>query len=178
MNPSLAALKRVSATLEEAGLEHALGGSGLLVALGLHQQSNDWDLTTEASLIAVTDALAVAAVPFVRLGGSVPFASRFLLVATVAGTQLDLIGRFAIHSEGGVCRIPTISCMRWNGVPVGSPEAWAVAYALMGREEKANLLFRYLAKVGADPLTVDLLLQEPLPPGLVEQVRRWHIRKV
>ena len=43
--------------LERAGVVVALGGSGLLAALGLADTAQDWDLTTDAPLHAVLDAL-------------------------------------------------------------------------------------------------------------------------
>src|SRR5262245_2371184 len=44
VGPLLDAVRR----LEGAGLVVALGGSGLLAALGLESEARDWDLTTDA----------------------------------------------------------------------------------------------------------------------------------
>lgn len=174
MTPSYLFLKQVSAALKEAGIVHAVGGSGLLYTYGVWERVNDWDITTEASLKAVTYALSRHRIAFADRDGGFPFASAFCLAIVGEGEKIDLIGRFAIHTKIGVCRIPTFPCRVWNGVPVGSAEVWAVAYALMGRGEKADSLFRYVEGNGANPQIVASLLQQPLPPQVRRRVERWQ----
>lgn len=159
--PPLAPLRAVLDRLERAGIEAALGGSALLMALGLARGARDWDLTTEAA-VETLDAL-FADVPHERHGASGVHADHKL---TFDGGAVELIARFAFRHEAGVCRIPTIVTARWHGMPVGSPEAWAAAYALMGRHAKAELLFDHLAGGGADRERVARLLAEPLPGAL------------
>ena len=74
-------------------------------------------------------------------------------------------------------RIPTLVTRMWNGFPVGSPEAWAVAYTLMigekpGRAEKAETLFAWVRANGADTRSIAALEAEPLAAALAERVRR------
>ncbi|MDR6225804.1 hypothetical protein [Desmospora profundinema] len=171
--PSIPFLKRVSKVMEEADLVHALGGSGLLYALGIQKRVNDWDLTTEASLNEVKDALSAQGILYERREGGTLFASSFRLVILGGEGEMDLIGGFAIQSDAGVCRIPTVSRFHWNGIPVGSPEVWAVAYALMGRRNQADSLFRYVTEVGADRGMIEFLLQQPLPTDVYRRVRKW-----
>ena len=56
--PPLEPLRDVVARLEARGLVCALGGSGLLAALRLEDSVRDWDVTTDAPIEAVRDALA------------------------------------------------------------------------------------------------------------------------
>jgi hypothetical protein len=97
--------------------------------------------------------------------------------------DVEVIVNFAFAVEGPVLRIPTLVRGTWNGVPLGSPEAWAVAYALMGefegearRRERAELLFGHIEKTGADPEALRLLLAEPLPEFLVRRLGRLPLR--
>lgn len=163
MSPALATppfepLRDVVGRLERAGLGCALGGSGLLAAFGLATEVRDWDLTTDASIDEVTATLAE--LPNEVVGSSGIHADHKLMTGPV-----EVIARFALLAGGRVVRVPTIVTRRWNGVPVGSPEAWAIAYALMDRAAKADTLFAWLDG-RADPDAVARLLEQPLPETL------------
>jgi hypothetical protein len=87
---------------------------------------------------------------------------------------VEVICRFAFFGERGVIHIPTIVSGSWRGFPVGSPEAWAVAYTLLIAEEerraaKADVLFEYL-RGGADRARVEAMLAQPLPRLLAERM--------
>lgn len=159
--PPLGPLVEVAGELEREGIACALGGSGLLAALGLWDTVHDWDLTTDAPLDRVSRTLArFSPVPH---GASGVHADAKLVIG---GGAVEVIVGFAMHGPGGVVRLPTIAGARWNGVALGSPEAWAVAYALLGRAPKARLLFEALERNGADPVALARLLSEPLPDDL------------
>ena len=49
----LRALQEISRCLKDKNLKHALGGSGLLHALGIPVAVNDWDITTDRSLALI-----------------------------------------------------------------------------------------------------------------------------
>jgi hypothetical protein len=164
--PPLGPLLAVSERMERAGLVLALGGSGLLAALGLADTVADWDLTTDARLDQVTAALAGE--PFTHKGSDDLHADQKLMLA---GGSIEVILGFAFHTPRGVVHIPTRPSGRWNDIPIGSPEAWAVAYHLLGRGEKSEALWRALASRGADPEAVALLLREPLSPELAARLR-------
>ena len=170
--PPLEPLRRVLARLEAAGVRHAVGGSGLLAALGLVERVNDWDVTCDADLDTLADLFAGQ--PHERFGNSGCHADHKL---NLEGGRIELIARFAFFVAGGVVRIPTRVTTRWRGLPVGSPEGWAVAYAIMGeldnaphRTERAELLFAHLAAHGADAKTIEFLLAQPLPAMLAERI--------
>ncbi|MGE5673726.1 MAG: hypothetical protein ACM3XM_07540 [Mycobacterium leprae] len=172
MIPALSPLLTVADALRRAGIPFALGGSGLLHSLGLVSEVHDWDLTTDSPLPVV--AAALGDLPWVRAAhGEQRYATDYRLAIAVAGVSIDLMGSFAIRTEAGVCHLPTIPVSTWEGVPVGSPEVWAVAYRLMGRSPKADLLSAYLRQRGADRQVVARLLQEPLPADVREEVARW-----
>lgn len=166
--PPLAPLLARLEVLGRAGLPHALGASGLLASLGLVGEVNDWDVTVDADVDTL--AAACSGLTFTRYGHSGCHADHKL---TFEDDRIELIASFAFFVPGGVVRIPTIVTRRWRGVPVGSPSGWAVAYALMGeledsprRRERAELLFGWMEREGADPEGVRALLAEPLLPAI------------
>jgi hypothetical protein len=165
--PPLPPLVALVDRLERAGLIVALGGSGLLAALGLTDTVGDWDLTTDAGLDPVLAALAGE--PLEHTGSDEFHADQKLMVA---GGTIEVILGFAFHTARGVVRIPTRVSGRWNGVPLGSPEAWAIAYHLLGRAEKSEALWRALETRGADRAAVARMLREPLPPALASRLER------
>ncbi len=170
--PPLAPLLEACARLEAAGVPHALGASGLLRALGLVARVNDWDVTCEADLATLESLFADR--PHTTFGNSGCHADHKL---NLEGGGIELIARFAFFVPGGIVRIPTRVTGHWQGVPLGSPVAWAVAYALMGeledsprRRERAELLFAHLAASGADAAAVEALLAQPLPAALAARL--------
>jgi hypothetical protein len=168
-------LRAALAQLSSAGIPHALGASGLCAALGLVDRVNDWDVTCDADL-ATLEAL-FADEPGESFGNSGCHADH---KRNLRGGEIELIAQFAFFVGDGIVRIPTRVTRHWNGVPVGSPEAWAVAYALMGalddeahrerRRARAELLFGWLAEHGADGETLRVLLDEPLPDRLAARL--------
>lgn len=174
--PPIGPLLDTVRTLEGAGIPCALGGSGLLAALDLVNAVNDWDLTCDAD---PRDAHA-------RLGRRSPVlhgnsgchADHKL---ALDGGRIEVICRFAFFVPAGTVHVPTHVTRRWRGVPVGSPESWAVAYALLGefdaapqrarRAERAQLLFGWLGEHGADGARTDELLRQPLPLPLAARLR-------
>jgi hypothetical protein len=165
ITPPLGPLLEVVGVLGRAGLPCYLGGSGLLASLGLADRVNDWDVTTDASIDQVAAALGGRA--FDLAGPSGVHADD---KAMLAAERIEVIARFAFAVEGGVVRIPNGISATWRGVPVGSPEGWAVAYALLGRAPKSELLLRHLEGAGADDATCRRLLAQPLPPTLAARV--------
>ena len=174
-HPPLEPLRAALAKLSSAGIPHALGASGLCAALGLVDRVNDWDVTCDADL-ATLEAL-FADEPGESFGNSGCHADH---KRNLRGGEIELIASFAFFAGDGIVHIPTRVTRHWSGVPVGSPEAWAVAYALMGalddeahrerRNARAELLFGWLAEHGTDAEAVRALLAEPLPEGLAKRL--------
>jgi hypothetical protein len=168
----LAPVRVVGDALSRAGTLFALGGSGLLCSLGLSEEVRDLDFTTDAPLCEVEQALT--SFDWHRaVHGDPPFASQYRLTVETTGPQIDLMGLFAIEAEDGICRLPTIQCGVWNGLPVGSPEVWAVAYRLMKRHAKADLLSEYLRNHSTHKEVVAYLLRQPLPSHLRVEIASW-----
>ncbi|WP_282938252.1 hypothetical protein [Paenibacillus sp. RC67] len=162
---SLTAVSTVTNRLKDANIHYASGGSGLLYSLGLTEQVRDWDITTDAPIEAVVNALQ--GIHWTQaLSGDYPFASSYRISILHNTLPIDLIGSFAIYSEAGLCRLPSHSAAVWEQIPMGSPEIWAVAYSLMNRQDKAFKLFAYLQAHGANHERIHQLLQEPLPKPL------------
>ena len=162
----------VGRRLDAAGITWALGGSAMLHALGLADHVRDWDLTTDRSVSDVHDALRDLEP---TLHGNLGIHADHKVVCF--DDSVEVICRFAFFQPDGgdVIRIPTMVSGSWNGYPVGSPEAWAVAYALMiaenpERMEKAATLFAWIQRNG-DPSRVKAMLQQPLPEELQRLLR-------
>ena len=164
-SPALAPLVARVERLESSGIVVALGGSGLLAALGLADIVRDWDLTTDAALETVREALAGERTA--HHGSDELHADQKLVLDDEA---IEIIIGFAFHVEGGVVRIPTVVTGRWQGIPLGSPEGWAVAYELLGRPRKSETLLAHLAAVGADAQSIARLLREPLPGAIAARL--------
>lgn len=157
-------LVRLLDRLHAAGVEAALGGSGLLYAHGLVAQVNDWDLTTDAAPDQVREALA--GLPYADKTGGREFATRARLVVQTDGREIDLICQAAMRTDGGITRFPTIITGEFQGIPLGSMEVWAAFYWLMGRMPKAELALAHLRRHGADGARLARMLREPLPAAL------------
>jgi hypothetical protein len=170
--PPIESLRLAFARLQRAGVPCALGGSGLLAGLGLVDHVRDWDLTADGDVTAI--AALFSDLPHELAGHSGIHADHKVMLPSL---EVEVIVNFAFAVEGPVIRIPTLTRVTWNGVPLASPEAWAVAYALMGeyegearRRERAELLFGYLARHGADHAALETLLAQPLPDFLRRRV--------
>lgn len=163
-------------SLSDAGIVCALGGSGLLHSLGLIGEVHDWDVTTDAPLDQVERALARYNVMRLPHGDGI-YASAYRLAIHGDAREIDLIGAMAIRTEGGVCRLPAIVAGSYHGIAVGSAEVWAVAYRLMGRAAKADLLAAYLRTHGARAEIVAMLLAQPLPDEVRREVASWEGRE-
>jgi hypothetical protein len=169
--PPLEPLLEVHRRLAQAGIAHALGASALLHAHGLDDHVGDWDINTDADH-DVLDPLFEDLAP-VHFGSSGIHADSKL---QLYGDTVELIVRMAIVVEGRVVRVPALPRSEWHGVPVGSPEAWAVSYALLGRQEKSDRLFRMLEVKGAHHSDVTRMLEEPLPAALAARLAHLPLR--
>jgi hypothetical protein len=171
--PPFASLLDAAQRLEHARIEFALGGSGLLLALGLVDEARDWDLTTDAPLDRVLDSLD--GIEQTLVGSSGVHADHKLVLH---GGTIEIIVGFAIRSDRGVARLPTIVSGRWRGIPLGSPEVWAVAYALLGRAEKSELVLGHLERAGVDDAARSRLIEEPLPDLLRVRLEALPARSI
>ncbi len=142
----VAAIRGLQQALADAGVPTVLGGSALLASLGLTTRVRDWDLVTDAEPDLVRAALIRLGVDFREGRPTELFRSAAALCFDLRGRQVDLIVRFALRTPGGTVRIPARPGGAWRGLEMARAQDWALAYALMGRAEKAAALER------ADPL--------------------------
>ena len=140
--PSFAALKQVSDRLKEANIDHALGGTGLLFALGLIGEVHDWDITVEAPLELIEPMLA--GLIWEPVGPSEAFSSDFLIRIFLEGAVIEIISGFTILRSGQKHRIPFSVAGQWKGVPLANPKTWQKAYELMGQIHKSKALANHL----------------------------------
>jgi hypothetical protein len=139
--PALDLVQATVTALQEQRLIVALGGSGLLAALGLTRRVRDWDLTTDAEPPAVERALRAGRLEYSMVSaGDGVFATRSRYRIDADDHEVDLLVGFALRTSDGTVAIPTRVSGSWRGLPLADPAAWALAYELMGRHESAGLL--------------------------------------
>ncbi|MFE0424914.1 hypothetical protein [Streptomyces sp. NPDC058953] len=127
-------------------MEPALGGSGLLVALGLADQANDWDLTVDSPGDAVHQALVEGGFGFTdRTGGDRLYGTRRRFVIDGGDHSVDLLVGFAVRTADEVVPLPTRVTGVWRELPLADPVVWERAYVLLGRPGKAALLRQWLS---------------------------------
>lgn len=137
-------VSQVVSALEAGGLTAALGGSGLLVALGLVTTAADWDVTVDDDPDAVRRALRAAGLNVTAApAGDGRFGTRARFVLEEPSERVEVLVAFAVRVGGRRVAIPTRVSQTWRGLPIGDPSAWAVAYRLLGRIREADLLEAY-----------------------------------
>jgi hypothetical protein len=161
--------------MDAAGIPWAIGASGLLASLGLVDQVNDWDVQVDRDpepLRALYPDL-----PYTFHGHGGCHADWKL---AFEAERTELIPHFAFFVRGGIVRVRMHDSTTWHGLPIASPEGWAVAYGIMGmldepslrerRAARSELLFAWLAANGADDARVRELLAEPLPESMATRL--------
>jgi hypothetical protein len=139
--PDSTVVRRILDCFENHALVGAIGGSGLLAALGLTRLVHDWDITTDGAPSRVEAALIEAGFPY-RSGttGVGNFATTALYVVDATTHEVDVIVGFAVRSEGRRIELPTRVTGSWRGLPIADPTVWEQAYRMMGETSKADLL--------------------------------------
>ncbi|MED4534697.1 hypothetical protein ABET51_06325 [Metabacillus fastidiosus] len=165
METKLKHLNTIVNLLESEHIEYSLGGSGLLYLLNLVRTVNDWDITLETPADKLINALKGYSIESFEKG-SYPYATDYKLKLIIEKTEFEFINKFSIHSDKGACSIPFRPTSIWNGIKISSPEAWYTAYVLMGKNEKADLLYGHLMKYGANDSIINILKKQPLPVEL------------
>ncbi|TWT09334.1 hypothetical protein [Planomicrobium sp. CPCC 101079] len=167
-------LQKIAQELDKHHISYALGASGLLFALGLmeHREMGDWDLFTEAPHGDVKKALKNFASKD-TVCGDYPYATEYKILFNEKGTAIEVAGNFAIYHQDQLCKIPVVISRIWEGIKLGSPEVWYVAYTLMERRASAHLLQSYLQSVGADQKILALLMKEPLSEFLKDALNKF-----
>lgn len=151
--PRADVVRSVLAALNDGGITAAVGGSGLLAALGLAARVRDWDITTDADPQAVRDALTAHHLGYtLQPSGDPPFATACRLRVDGGDHEVDVIVGFALRDGDEIVALPTRVTGSWCGLPLGDPSVWVVAYRLMARPHVADLLDAWLtARAHADP---------------------------
>ncbi|WP_132821925.1 hypothetical protein [Streptomyces hainanensis] len=127
-------------------MEPALGGSGLLVALGLAETAHDWDLTVDSPEDTVRGALDEDGFAFSdATGGGRLYATRGRFVIDGGDHSVDLLVGFALRSVDEVVSLPARVTGSWRGLPLADPVVWERAYVLLGRPAKAAALRQWLS---------------------------------
>ncbi len=148
--PTLDVVRRVVRCLEGGGLEVALGGSGLLAALGLMDVVHDWDVTTDGQASTVELALERTGFPFRECAaGDGDFATVAHYIVDGQSHEVDVMVGFALRHGDRTIELPTRVSGRWRGLPLADPAVWEQAYRLLGEGFKADLLSRW--NEDADP---------------------------
>ncbi|MBW5446527.1 hypothetical protein GE107_10700 [Cohnella sp. CFH 77786] len=127
--------------LDKHQIPYALGGSAMLYDLRLIEEVNDWDITVECPKQEILEILNEYDCVEQR-SGDFPFASEYRI--SIPELKLDIIGFFGLHTDTGIVTLPVSHGSDWDGIKVSSPEIWYVAYSLMKRKRKSEVLMDYL----------------------------------
>lgn len=104
---------------------------------------NDWDITVDCSKEILLKA--INGYDWVdQRSGDDPFASEYRI--SIETPSIDFIGNFALRYEGEIIKLPVsiLENHSWGEIKLPSLEVWYVAYYLMGRKEKSQLILNYL----------------------------------
>lgn len=180
-NPPLGPLRSIVQELQSSGLQPTLGGSGLLRAHGLVEAVHDWDVLVDVDRLGVEAILQAAGFSYAdgRAAAGGRYASSARLLIEIDGEGVDLIVEFAIWPDGvspdsRPVRIPSLPAGTWNGIPLGSLEAWLVAYRLMRRPGKPDRIHEHLAVCGVNRDHLARMLAEPLPDAIKTELEQLH----
>ena len=148
--PPLASAVAVVEALQALGATAAVGGSGLLAALGLVERVRDWDVTTDVDRATVEAALRSTRLPFApAVVGDGVHATRGRYLVSGDDVEVDVLVGFALRDGREVVQLPTRVTRIWRGLPMADPSVWLRAYRLLGRHDRADLLQEWLYRGGA-----------------------------
>jgi hypothetical protein len=144
--PPLSVVTAVLEALQAHDAVAAVGGSGLLAALGLVDSVRDWDVTTDAATETVEAALAGVAGAAVTAAsaGEAGYATRARFIVHSDDHDVDVLVGFALLEQQQVVPLPTRVTRMWRGLPIADPAVWLQAYRLLGRHHRADMLQRWL----------------------------------
>ncbi|WP_094700925.1 hypothetical protein [Brevibacillus laterosporus] len=169
MEEILEQVARLAEQLHRKNISFALGGSTLLYSLGLEKEFRDIDLTTDASVEQLREALTEYPVKVENSGDGI-YNTHYRLSVELNGKDIDFMGSFSVRTKTGICYLPCLPAYEWRGIPVCAPEVWAVAYQLIGRIQKAERIYGYLEEHGTNQEVCKRLLEEPLPDEVKQRV--------
>ena len=148
--PPLPVVEAVLDAIQGHGAVAAVGGSGLLAALGLIDRVRDWDVTTDAQTGTVEAALQAHGLPAAPApAGEGCYATRARFVIRDVDHNVEVLVGFALRdSKGNVVPLPTRVTRNWRGLPIADPDVWLRAYRLLQRHDRADLLQHWHEEVG------------------------------
>ena len=141
--PPLDAVKKVQAALIAAGIPSVVGGSGLLVSLGLIGRAHDWDLVTDGEPEEVRRVIEGLGFAYRTKGPMGAYRSAAVFTIDADDHEIDVLVQFCLATEGRTVSIPARRGHTWNGMIMARPQEWATAYRLMGRTQRAELLHNH-----------------------------------
>ena len=148
-------LKGIAHRFNEARIEWALGASLMLFLKGIVSEFHDIDL-----MVSVQDAERAKAI-LSEMGELCPpnpkpnpmYQTKTFLEFRIDSIEVDVMAGFAVVNEGRVfdCslrenQIAEQVLLGTEVIPLQSPLLWCKYYRLMGREEKADMIEKALAK--------------------------------
>ena len=140
--PPFETVRALQQAFAAEGVTAVVGGSGLLVSLGLVEQARDWDLVLPPGTAPVAERVLVAmGLAVHRAGDEHPlFATEAFFAVDAGDHSIDVLVGFAIRTGAGVVSVPARAGASWRGLVMARRDDWAVAYRAMGRDAQAELL--------------------------------------
>lgn len=138
--PPLSLIVEMQQKFAARGMHSVVGGSAVLASLGLVEDVQDWDLLTDAAPAVVQEVLEALECRYERLGPAGVFRSAGLFRVSAEDHTIDIISRFTIETPEGMVHIPARAGDQWQGLVLARPQEWELAYRLMGRTQRVDLL--------------------------------------
>lgn len=161
-------LGKVVSTFNDNNVRFGVGASLLLKAYDIISDVNDIDIIVHPDDINKASEIMDSLGYKKEVLGHVSYKTEHFLEYCIDGIDFDIMSNMAMTSDTGVYVYPfkeeeltyrdIFGC---TGLPLLSLENWYVAYMMIGRPEKVELLFDFLTKNGFDKdiLKENLLLQ-------------------
>ncbi|MEC5424771.1 hypothetical protein QGM71_14890 [Virgibacillus sp. C22-A2] len=177
----LKTLSFIGDRLSNKNITWGVGGSLLLSFYKIIDKSNDIDiLVDETNATKLNEIMSSIGKPKEALSSN-PFRTMNFSKYRINGTDIDVMGGFAIQHEEGIYKISLqqesiVTHKKINGVdiPLCSLEDWYILYWLIpNKQEKASLIESYLRTNGvAYPQLLEEALKQSLPLEVKERVER------
>ncbi|GAA0317908.1 hypothetical protein GCM10008967_05620 [Bacillus carboniphilus] len=164
--------------LEYKGITYTIGGSGLLKSLGFPVQMSDWDFFIDVEKTEVLDALKNWDIIEKPSDEHSFFKSKYLLeLKNDEGKPIEIIGYFTIKAGDALIPLPAVVHHRWENMKIAHPLVWFIAYSLMGRKQKADLLKQYLNVNPTDKEWIDYYVRQSIPKDIQEVLLQFPTKK-
>lgn len=165
-------LSKIGEKINEENILWGVGASVLLHYNNIVEYPNDIDIIVTEEDTEKLHKILCELGTYMPLPYKKPFHTKYFHHYIVDGTEIDVMGGFAIEHESGIYTMPfdnssIVEQINIGGISISftSLEDWYVLYMLIpGRDKKVKMIEDYLIQNGMkNPSLLKRTLKEPLP---------------